>query len=87
VDKIVLLVFSVLPLIMLIFWVVDATKLSVWLISCISEKKTAWPEGPTRRFVRKLNIDPRYVNNCIAIRVIAEYSEVVGRLIYQSTSQ
>jgi len=82
VDKIVLLVFSVLPLIMLIFWVVDATKLSVWLISCISEKKTAWPEGPTRRFVRKLNIDPRYVNNCIAIRVIAEYSEVVGRLIY-----
>lgn len=82
VDKIVLFVFSVLPLIMLIFWVVDATKLSVWLISRISEKKTAWPEGPTRCFGRALNIDPRYVNDCIDIRVIAEYSEVVGRLIY-----
>lgn len=82
VDRIVLFVFSVLPLIMLIFWVVDATKLSVWLISRISEKKTAWPEGPTRCFGRALNIDPRYVNDCINIRVIAEYSEAVGRLIY-----
>ncbi len=82
VDRIVLFVFSVLPLIMLIFWIVDATKLSVWLISRISEEKTAWPESPTRCFGRALNIDPHYVNDCIDIRVIAKHSEVVGRLIY-----
>jgi hypothetical protein len=82
VDKIVLLAFAVFPMIVLIFGVVDATKLGVWLIRRLSEKNTAWPEATTRHFAKALNIDPRYVNEYIYIRVIAKHSEVVGRLIY-----
>jgi len=81
VDRIALF-FAVIPLILLIFGVVDATEGSVWLIRRLSEKKPVWPQGPARCFAKALNIDPCYVNDCIGIHVIAKHSEVVARFIY-----
>ena len=81
VDRIALF-FAVIPLILLIFGVVDATEGSVWLIRRLSEKKTVWPQAPARCFAKALNIDPCHVNDCIGVHVIAKHSEVVARFIY-----
>jgi hypothetical protein len=81
VDKAVLLM-AIPSLIVLIFLVLDATKLSVRFIRDLSEEKVVWPKYIVDKFVGKLKMDARYLNEWISIQVIARHTEAVGNLIY-----
>lgn len=74
--------FAALILIILIFWVVDATKRSVWLVKALSRGNTRWPAATREYFARRLNIDREYLDPWIDIQFIAEHTDVIHRLVY-----
>jgi hypothetical protein len=82
VDMAVLLMLAVPSLIVLIFLVLDATKLSVRFIQDLSKEQVVWPQYIVDKFVGKLKMDTRYLNGWISIQVIARHTEAVGNLIY-----
>ena len=78
-----MLLFSVCSLIVLIFWVVDVTKLSRWFIYKISEKGIDWPPETIRRLsFGNYVIPPKHTDDLVNIRIIGEHTGVVGKLIY-----
>ena len=69
-------------LIILIFWVVDATRLSGELTAALSSCKTRWPKATLEHFGSRLNLLPSLVSEWLDIQVIARHSVAIGRLVY-----
>lgn len=44
IDPVITIVFSVTPMLILLFFVLDSTKLATWLARCLSRQETPWPE-------------------------------------------
>ena len=73
---------AVPSLIVLIFLVLDATKLSVRFIQDLSKEQVVWPKSIVDKFVDRLKMDTRHLNGWISIQVIARHTQAVGNLIY-----
>jgi hypothetical protein len=66
----------------LIFWTVDASKCTVWLVKELCRDDTRWPAATREYFARKLNIDREHVGPWIDIQFIAEHTTVIHKLVY-----
>ena len=69
-------------LIILIFWVVDATRLSGRLTADLSSCNTEWPNPTIEHFREILELRPELVHGWLNIQVIARHSVALGRLVY-----
>lgn len=78
-----LVVLSSLAFLFLNFWTMDAARLCQWFIEQISEVPTRYPKAARDYFSRIRGGAPKYVlNEWLDLRIIAELTERVGRLIY-----
>ncbi len=65
------------------FWTIDAACLCRWFIQCISQGPTIYPLSTRRHFARLCGKVPEHIlADWIDVRIIAEITERVGRLIY-----
>ena len=76
-----LLVVGVLLLVVLIFYVVDATYLCIQWVRQTMEGKE-WPEATTGKCRELFNLNPEWLYEWIGIQMIAEHAVVIQRLIY-----
>jgi hypothetical protein len=67
--------------IVLIFYVVDVTRLCEVFSRKLAGDGTPWPADVRRHFAAKRRVDEEDVGDWLDIRVIAERTDVVGRLI------
>ncbi|RDE51680.1 MAG: hypothetical protein DVS81_04685 [Candidatus Accumulibacter meliphilus] len=66
----------------LIFFVADATLLSVLFIRGLRLHKVNWPDPTREVFFRMTGVPEQYLDEWIDLQFIARRSRVVGRLIY-----
>lgn len=94
-DQTVILV-AVFSLLLLIFFVVDAIAFASQMVHALQrdlqtrasvdgagiDGVSRWPKSTLEHFKTALNVDPRYLDQWIAMRFIAERTSVVAPLIY-----
>jgi len=81
VDRLAL--FFCVPLfIVLVFWVVDATREAVWLISGLQGEETDWPQSTKDREPRSFRTSEAGLNEWITIRMVVDLTETLNRFIY-----
>jgi hypothetical protein len=73
---------AVLSIQFLIFFVADATLLSVLFMRGLRLHKVNWPEPTKEVFHRLTGVPEQYLDEWIDLQFIARRSRVVGRLIY-----
>ena len=78
----VVIVFSVLSMLALIFFVLDATRLCVSFVRRLASRPTNWSTGLLSTHSQARNMDPAYLDYWLDIRFIAHRTEAVGKLIY-----
>ncbi|MDT7041037.1 hypothetical protein [Candidatus Nitronereus thalassa] len=76
------LIFSVLGMVLLIFFVVDATRLCRRLIKHLVVGSIQWPKEFLEHEARKRGVDRTCVHEWLCIDFIAERTAVIGHLIY-----
>jgi hypothetical protein len=83
IDRVTLLV-SIIAFLFLVFWVMDSVRLCRWLIEQLSESYTRYPAACLRYFAerRALEDRPDLLEEWLDLRLIADLTEQVGRLIY-----
>lgn len=77
-----ILFFSVLGMVLLIFFVVDATRLCRRLIKHLVEENIEWPENFLEREAYKRGVHKTCVREWLCIDFIAHRTAVIGQLIY-----
>jgi len=82
VDLTAILLLCVPLFIVLVFWVVDATRQSVWLIRRLLVEKTDWPQSTKDREPEVFRMSPTGLNEWITIRMIVDLTERVNRFVY-----
>ncbi len=78
----VVLALSVLSMILLIFFVVDATSLCRRLIKHLIEESIQWPDGLLEFEAKKRGVKKCHVHEWLIIDLIAQRTAVIGHLIY-----
>ena len=90
---------AVFAMLLLIFFVVDATVLGYQLVSGLRRKvppkrgkepavaaaqasELRWPEGTLAHFGRKLQLEPRFLDEWITMHFVARRTDAVARLVY-----
>src|SRR5262249_36938841 len=68
--------------IVLTFYVLDATTLCKKFISNLTKGPTVWPTQTYRQFEEECRLHRDYLDDWIDIRVIADRTKVVGKLIF-----
>jgi hypothetical protein len=81
VDKAVMY-FCITGFVLLMFYVVDATRLCARLITNLTEGKTLWFKQTLDAFERVRGLPHAYLDEVIDVAFIAERTKVVSRLIY-----
>jgi hypothetical protein len=76
------LIVSVLGMVLLIFFVVDATRLCRRLIKHLVEETIQWPLDFLAAEARKRGVDSTCVHEWLCIDFIAQRTAVIGHLIY-----
>ena len=69
-------------LVVLTFFVVDATLLCRWFVEALSARETRWPEPLLTRHSQERNQDPGHLPEWLDMRLIVDRTKVVGQLIY-----
>jgi len=67
---------------LLIFFVVDATRLCRRFIKHLVEETIEWPEEFLRQEAKKRGVHPNLVHEWLSIDLIAKRTAVIGHLIY-----
>lgn len=78
----VLLILSVLSMVFVMLFVVDATHLCLRFIQKLRGKTTEWPAPVISYFETNQNKAPDGLAEWLDIKLIASHTEVVGRMIY-----
>jgi hypothetical protein len=73
---------SVLAMTLLMFYVVDATRLCRRLITVMIGTTIRWPLGILEQEAARLGVDQAYVREWIAIEFIAQRTAVISAMIY-----
>ena len=78
-----LLLFAIISFLFLTFWTMDAARLCRWFIEHLSEAPTRYPKATREYFSALRGGTPGHLlDEWIDLRLIAELTERVGRLIY-----
>ncbi|MGC3976139.1 MAG: hypothetical protein QM771_17390 [Nitrospira sp.] len=73
---------SVFAMTLLMFYVLDATRLCRRLITIMIGTTIRWPDGVLEQEAAKLGVDKAYVREWIAIEFIAQRTAVISAMIY-----
>lgn len=77
----VLLIAAVVLLVVLIFLVIDITRLCIQWVRQTTKAK-GWPDSTTGKYSARLNLKPEWLDEWIDVQVIAEHTSAIQRLIY-----
>ncbi|MEO6432300.1 MAG: hypothetical protein ABIO50_11200, partial [Nitrosospira sp.] len=77
-----LIIMSVTAMMLLIFYVVDATRLCRRWVSCIAMNKVRWPGDTLAKIADERGIDKENLDEWLGIELIAERTTVIGNFIY-----
>jgi hypothetical protein len=77
-----LIIMSGTAMMILIFYVVDATRLCRRWVNCIATNKIHWPAGTLGRIAGKSGINKENLDEWLGIELIAERTTVIGNFIY-----
>ena len=77
-----LLIMSGTAMMILIFYVVDATRLCRRWVNCIATNKIHWPAGTLGRIAGKSGINKENLDEWLGIELIAERTTVIGNFVY-----
>jgi hypothetical protein len=80
--NIVVLIAGVLSMVLLIFFVVDATRLCRRLIKHLVEGLIQWPDEFLEREAKRRGVHKEFVHEWLCIDFIAQRTAVIGHLIY-----
>jgi len=74
---------SIYAFLFLTFWTIDISRLCAWFIDCFSRGRTLYPKS-TLEYFSRLNggMNPNLLPEWIDLRLIADLTETVGKLIY-----
>lgn len=78
----VLVILAVITLMVLIFYVVDTTRLCRRWVNCIAMKKIRWPGGTLDKLSAERNMSRQTLEEWLSIELIAERTTVIGNFIY-----
>lgn len=73
---------SVIAMTLLMFYVVDATRLCRRLIFIMINTKIEWPNRLLAREAKKLGVDEDYVHEWLGVQFIAKRTQVISAMIY-----
>ena len=83
-----IIILSVAMMLVLIFYVVDATRLCRRWVECVVMKKTRWPDGTLTKIATErgrgigTGTDKENLDEWLGIELIAERTTVIGNFIY-----
>ena len=77
-----LTIMSGTAIMLLIFYVVDATRLCRRWVDCIARNSVRWPDGTLAKIAGERSIDKENLNEWLGIELIAERTTVIGNFIY-----
>ena len=77
-----LIVMSVTAMMLLIFYVIDATRLCRRWVNCIAMNKVRWPDGTLAKIARERGIGKENLDEWLGIELIADRTTVIGNFIY-----
>ena len=80
--NIVVLMASVLGMVLLMFFVVDATRLCRRFIKHLVEEQIEWPDEWLKKEAKRRGVHPDSVHEWLSIDLIAARTDVIGHLIY-----
>ena len=75
-------ILAVVALVVLIFYVVDTTRLCRRWVNCIGMKKIQWPAGTLEKISAERNMSKQTLEEWLSIELIAERTTVIGNFIY-----
>ena len=75
-------ILAVIALVILIFYVVDTTRLCRRWVNCIGMKKIQWPGGTLEKISAERNMSKQTLEEWLSIELIAERTTVIGNFIY-----
>jgi hypothetical protein len=75
-------ILAVISLMVLIFYVVDTTRLCQRWVICIGMKKIRWPAGTLDKLSAERNMSKQTLEEWLSIELIAERTTVIGNFIY-----
>jgi hypothetical protein len=78
---VILLIASIVSFAVLIFFVVDATRLCIHWVRQTTVAQ-AWPEVTTRYYQNSFNLKPEFLDEWIDVQLMAEHTLAIQRLIY-----
>lgn len=73
---------SVVTMTLLMFYVVDATRLCRRLIFIMINTKIEWPSRLLAREAKKLGVDEAYIHEWLGVQFIAKRTQVISTMIY-----
>lgn len=73
---------SILAFIVLLFWVVDATSLAVWVIKKIGKGFIDWSENAKADIAQRFGIKAEGSQAWIGLEVVVKVTEIVNKFIY-----
>ncbi len=77
-----LIVMSVTSMMLLIFYVIDATRLCRRWVNCIAMNKVRWPDGTLAKIAGERGIGKENLDEWLGIELIAERTTIIGNFIY-----
>jgi hypothetical protein len=77
-----LIVMSVTAMMLLIFYVIDATRLCRRWVNCIAMNKVRWPDDTLAKIAGDRGIGKENLDEWLGIELIAERTTVIGNFIY-----
>ncbi len=73
---------SVVTMTLLMFYVVDATRLCRRLIFIMIKTRIEWPSRLLAREAKKLGVDEAYIHEWLGVQFIAKRTQVISTMIY-----
>jgi hypothetical protein len=77
-----ILILSVTAMMILIFYVIDATRLCRRWVNCVAMKKVRWPDGTLAKIASERGMSRENLDEWLGIELIAQRTTVIGYFIY-----
>jgi hypothetical protein len=77
-----ILIAAVAVFVFVVFYVVDATRLTERFIHRFGDGVTRWPEHVQRRLAVDRNLDPAHLPGYLDVQFVAYHTQEIGRLFY-----
>ncbi len=81
-DKMIIIVFAVIPFLILLLGIFDATRLCIELSNWFVELRMRWPEQTRTVWKQRLGLEADDLREWLGIEFIARRTEAIGGLIY-----